>query len=119
MTTLQEFFASRDGELELVEKLRGAGFSRVTTWSSPTYEAEGVFVNVQRIDRKDHVARDNPVPWGFVMELSRPLADYSNDHQLRTFFASLKEPRAYGLAISGPPRHQIEEYLPKKEAVSG
>ncbi len=117
MVYLQEFFGSKDDDETLVQKLKESGFVRVSNWKTPTYRTEGVFVNVQRINSENHVARSNPVPWGFVMELNYPLAEYSADHPLRTFFAKLEEPKAYGLGLTGGrPRNQAEEYLPPQQA---
>ena len=108
MIHLQEFFGSRDNLERLILKLQETGFERKPK-SQSTFECEGAFVDVQNIDLPTHIAKDNPVPYGFVLELYRPLAEYVQKHPVREFFRKLEEPRAYGL-MQLKPKYSISDY---------
>ena len=108
MIYLQEFFGSRDNLERLILKLQESGFERKPAWQS-AFECEGAFVDVQNIDLPTHIAKDNPVPYGFVLELYRPLTEYVQKHPVREFFRKLEEPRAYGL-MQLKPKYSISDY---------
>ena len=112
MPFLQEFFGSRDNQDELVRKLEASGFTLDTSSTIPLYRANGAEVNIQPItDRSKHIAGANIVPWGFVLQLGRSLGKYYSGHPLRTFFASLDEPTAYGI-MGLKPKYVAQAYLP-------
>ncbi len=96
MVYVQEFFGSMDDEDSLVRLLETSGFKPINKWKSPAFFYDGVFINVQPINPANHIAKENPTPWGFMMELNRPLDSYSEDHPMFNFFSGLNSPKAYG-----------------------
>ncbi|GEM_PF-4535557 len=112
MVELQEFFGSRDNKADLERKLNASGFVLDLTSPIRLFSAQGANVSIQPINNKSaHIAGVNPVPWGFVLQLDKPLKQFYSGHPLRTFFAALDQPNAYGL-MGMKPKHIAQAYLP-------
>lgn len=109
---VQEFFGSRDDESQLRLMLGQSCFEVIPEYGANWYSAEGALVTIQAIDGERHIARTNPVPVGFVMQIWQPLETIASTHPLRHFFSLLDQPQAYG-CCGFPAKHKVEEYLPR------
>lgn len=109
MSSLQEYFSSNETKSGLCKKLRECGFERSTSFSSPSYETDNAFVNIQK-NSGQGILDGVPHEYIFILELSKPLHLFEADDPLFKFFKNLEQPTAHGISGNNP-RHSIQEYL--------
>ncbi len=107
MVDLQEFFGTANSQEELICILMSCGFKRTNEFTTPCFQSDNAFINL----RKVKAPNKDQEKYGFVLELEKPLTQYSSEHPLRYFFKRLKDPEAYG--SMSLPKYQIRDYLPK------